>query len=120
MKQESFVTLYTAEGETLSGQPWNIYPRPQMKRNSFFCLNGTWDFYANDGEKETILVPFPPESALSGIGRRLGKFPGVKYRRTFSLPEGFVKDRVLLHFGAADQTTAVILNGHEVGTHVGG
>ncbi len=120
MKQESFVTLYTAEGETLSGQPWNIYPRPQMKRNSFFCLNGTWDFYANDGEKETILIPFPPESALSGIGRRLGKFPGVKYRRTFSLPEGFVKDRVLLHFGAADQTTAVILNGHEVGTHVGG
>lgn len=120
MKKESFVTLYTAEGEGLSGQPWNIYPRPQMKRDSFFCLNGIWDFYANDGEKETILVPFPPESALSGIERRLGKFPAVKYERTFTLPEGFVKGRVILHFGAADQTTAVILNGHEVGTHLGG
>ncbi len=120
MKNESFITLYTAEGEALSGQPWNIYPRPQMKRDSFFCLNGEWNFYANDGEKETILVPFPPESALSGIGRRLGKFPGVKYERTFTLPEGFVKGRVILHFGAADQTTAVILNGHEVGTHLGG
>lgn len=120
MKNESFVSLFTQEGEGLSGQPWNVYPRPQMKRDSFFCLNGEWDFYVNNGEKETILVPFPPESVLSGIGRRLGKFPAVKYKRTFTLPEGFVKGRVFLHFGACDQTTGVILNGHEVGTHVGG
>lgn len=120
MKKDSFVTLYTPEGESLTGQPWNIYPRPQMKRDSFFCLNGAWDFYANGGEKETIQVPFPPESALSGIGRRLGKFPKIRYQKTFTLPEGFVKDRVLLHFGAVDQTAEIQLNGKPVGIHEGG
>ncbi len=118
--KDTFVTLYTSEGERLSGQPWNIYPRPQMKRNSFFCLNGPWDFYKEDGERETILVPFPPESALSGLGRRMGKSPTVKYCRTFSLPEEFVRGRVLLHFGAVDQVATVLLNGRQVGTHRGG
>ena len=119
MKDE-FVTLYTKEGESLSGQPWNIYPRPQMKRDSFFCLNGEWDFSVNGGDWEEITVPFPPESALSGIGRRLGKSPVVKYRKTFSLPEGFLKGRVLLHFGAADQRIFIELNGQGCAWHVGG
>ncbi|MBO5221290.1 MAG: glycoside hydrolase family 2 [Clostridia bacterium] len=119
MKDE-FVTLYTKEGESLSGQPWNIYPRPQMKRDSFFCLNGEWDFSVNGGDWEKITVPFPPESALSGIGRRLGKSPAVKYRKTFSLPEGFLKGRVLLHFGAADQRIFIELNGQGCAWHVGG
>ncbi len=119
MKDE-FVTLYTKEGESLSGQPWNIHPRPQMKRDSFFCLNGEWDFSVNGGDWEKITVPFPPESALSGIGRRLGKSPVVKYRKTFSLPEGFLKGRVLLHFGAADQRIFIELNGQGCAWHVGG
>ena len=116
---QKFTNLYTAEGETLTGQPWNIYPRPQMKRDSFFCLNGEWDFF--DGEKnEKITVPFPPESILSGIGRRLKKHGLKNYRKSFRLPDGFCKGRVLLHFGAVDQTATVILNGEELGTHVGG
>ncbi|MBQ1272289.1 MAG: hypothetical protein IIY12_02195, partial [Clostridia bacterium] len=83
--KDTFITLYTSEGETLSGQPWNIYPRPQMKRDSFFCLNGEWDFCANGGATEKITVPFPPESALSGIGRRMGKDPEVRYQKKFTL-----------------------------------
>ncbi len=117
---ETLVTLYTAEGETLSGQPWTVYPRPQMKRNSFFNLNGTWDFFEEDNKKEEILVPYPPESVLSRIGRRLGKNPTVKYEKVFSLPEEFSTGRVLLHFGGADQRTEVTLNGQRIGTHEGG
>ena len=71
--KDPFVTLYTDEGESLTGQPWNIYPRPQMKRDSFYCLNGEWDFQAKGGKWEKITVPFPPESILSGIGRSMGK-----------------------------------------------
>jgi len=67
--------LYTPEGENLNGQPWNIYPRPMLVRDSFFCLNGMWDFAESpDAEipaqfSEQIRVPFPPESLLSGIHR---------------------------------------------------
>jgi len=117
---DKFKILLTEEGEALSGQPWNIYPRPQMKRDSFFCLNGTWDFSVNGGDWEKITVPFPPESALSGIGRRLGKNPKVKYRKNFILPEGFVRGRVLLHFGACDQQVFVSINGIDCTCHRGG
>ncbi|MBP3300244.1 MAG: glycoside hydrolase family 2 [Clostridia bacterium] len=117
---KNFATLYTSEGETLTGQPWNLYPRPQMKRDSFFCLNGAWDFSANGEAWESITVPFPPESTLSGFGRRLEKDPTVFYRKTFSLPAEFSKGRVLLHFGAVDQVAEVALNGKSVGRHEGG
>ena len=56
MKNKECIDLYTAEGEALTGQPWNVYPRPQMRRDSFFCLNGEWSFSNNDGERETIIV----------------------------------------------------------------
>ena len=124
--------LLTAEGEKLqkaiadnpSYIPWNAYPRPQMKRDSFLCLNGIWEFSASgsfgDSPAEHILVPFPPESRLSGIGRSMGKDPKICYRRIFAIPEGFLCDRVLLHFGAVDQTAKVLLNGTELGIHHGG
>ncbi len=118
--KDQFVTLYTDEGESLTGQPWNIYPRPQMKRDSFYCLNGEWDFQTKGGKWEKITVPFPPESILSGIGRSMGKRPRVQYKKRFSLPEGFLKDRVLLHFGAVDQYAEIELNGTPVGIHEGG
>ena len=71
--ENKFACLYTAEGESLPETPWNVYPRPQMRRDSFLCLNGEWEFSANDGAWETIRVPFPPESMLSGIERDMGK-----------------------------------------------
>ena len=102
------------------------YPRPQLKRNSFLNLNGPWAFYMGPAEArperlpDTILVPFSPESELSGIRRQ--KAPGdvLVYRRTFTLPEGFMKDRVILHFGAVDLVATVTVNGRECGTHRGG
>ena len=57
MKKSKFHKLYTAEGREKDSLTWNEYPRPQMKRDSFFSLNGEWEFYANGGPKETILVP---------------------------------------------------------------
>ena len=117
----------TREGEALPEIPWNVYPRPRMQRDSFFCLNGAWDFAVTDGDAPAvsdgigkICVPFPPESVLSGIHRRFPESKTLWYTRTFTLPQGFVRDRVLLHFGAVDQKCTVSLNGVTLGSHVGG
>ena len=120
MKETITNILYTADGETLSGTPWNVYPRPRLVRDSFFCLNGEWDLTATDGEKYKIIVPFPPESALSKVGKRMGEKPHIVYNKTFSLPVDFVRERVILHFGAVDQIADVELNGVNLGRHVGG
>ena len=102
------------------------YPRPQLKRNSFLNLNGPWAFYMGPAEErpdrlpDTILVPFSPESELSGIRRRKGPSDVLIYRRSFVLPQGFHRGRVLLHFGAVDLLATVSVNGRECGTHRGG
>lgn len=106
--------------------PWEVYPRPQLKRDSFFCLNGSWDFEVTENSEipkvysRKIKVPFPPESALSGVNELFSEKNRLYYKKTFSLPEGFIKDRVLLHFGAVDQTCEVYLNGEYLGSHSGG
>ena len=111
--------LYTPRGETLKDTPWDSYPRPQMKRDSFLNLNGQWDFSAED-YKGKILVPFCPESSLSGVKRHFTEGAKLTYSRTFTLPENFNKGRVLLHFGAADQHLRCFINEKKVGTHIGG
>ena len=111
--------LYTPQGENLSGTPWDIYPRPQLKRDSYVNLNGTWELDA-EGNTIPILVPFCPESPLSGICRHFPEGEDLVYRLRFTLPEGFRKERVLLHFGAVDQIAEVCLNGVDLGTHSGG
>ena len=88
--KNNFCKLYTREGLALSGIPHDRYPRPQLKRDSFFNLNGEWDFAATDGSfpteyNEKILVPFPPQSVLSGIDRTFKKGDVLFYRRRFSL-----------------------------------
>ncbi len=113
--------LYTVAGESLTGQPWAVYPRPQMRRDSFFCLNGKWDFsVGSETYDRQILVPFCPESLLSGVGEVFPEGDLRYHRRTFTLPAEFGTGRVLLHFGAVDQVARVRLNGHEVGEHRGG
>ena len=86
--------------------PWDEYPRPQLKRDSFFCLNGPWRYAINGEELGEILVPYPPEAPLSGARAPM---PGdqMTYEREFTLPEGFCRGRVLLHFGAVDQECTV-------------
>ena len=120
MKTTVYNDLYTPEGESATGGEWDIYPRPLLVRDSFFSLNGTWDFTTGDGRWENITVPFPPESLLSGIHRHMGKQPRLIYKKVFALPEGFVRDRVILHFGAVDQIATVTLNGALLGEHHGG
>ena len=116
--------LYTEEGQFLPEIPWNVYPRPQLKRDSFFCLNGQWDFAFSENLPEffdeKIIVPFAPESLLSGICRVKEDGEKLFYKKEFSLPENFVKDRVFLHFGAVDQIATVYLNGEKVGKNIGG
>ena len=116
--------LYTARGEKLTGTPWTIYPRPQMKRGSYINLNGEWEFSVQDTQPaeydKKILVPFCPESLLSGVKEHYEEGSYLWYRRSFSLPEGFNHGRVLLHIGAADQLLQCWVNGIHVGNHSGG
>lgn len=117
-------TLTTPRGETLSGTPWQVYPRPQMRRDSYINLNGEWDFAVSSEKPATfdmgITVPFCPESRLSGIGRHFEEGAPLWYRRKFVLPKGFRRERVLLHIGAADQTAEVFVNGQHLCRHEGG
>ncbi len=104
------------------------YPRPQMRRDSYLNLNGRWEYAITDSDESprhwdgTILVPFSPESALSGVGRSLQPGQTLWYRREVILPQGFIPadGRLLLHFGAVDQEAAVYWNGRLLGRHMGG
>jgi hypothetical protein len=103
------------------------YPRPQMVRDEWQNLNGLWEYAIRpktegrpaqfDGQ---ILVPFPVESALSGVMRPVDENQRLWYRRAFELPADWSGKRVLLHFGAADWEATVWVNGKELGTHRGG
>jgi hypothetical protein len=103
------------------------YPRPQFTRDVWANLNGLWQYaiVAKDAPKPTawegeILVPFPIESALSGVMKRVGPDQRLWYRRTFRVPETWRAGRVLLHFGASDWETTVWVNGKEFAPHRGG
>ena len=119
--------LYTPWGEQLDKScPLPEYPRPQLRRDSYVNLNGVWNYTVEDGEEYTkkntgtIVVPFSPESLLSGCDFQLQSGETLWYERTFTLPDGFRKDRVLLHFGAVDQSCRVLVNDKPVGGHEGG
>ena len=102
------------------------YPRPQLRRDSYLNLNGLWEYAitGSDAQPETfdgeILVPYSPEAPLSGVGRSPGPDQFLWYRRRVTLPEGFVRARTLLHFGAVDQEAAVFVNGEQLAHHIGG
>lgn len=108
-------------------ESWQEYPRPNMVRDSYYNLNGEWDCCISPSAEvqpheydRKILVPFSPESVLSGIEEILQPGMYLHYRKVFRLPEGFRKRRVLLHFGAVDQECEVFLNGRMLGGHKGG
>jgi len=102
------------------------YPRPQMARHEWLNLNGIWDLSLSSRRAaafkydQKILVPFPVESALSGIQGKVDSDTAVRYRREVTIPSDWAGKRVLLHFGAVDWSTQVKVNGKEVGTHKGG
>ncbi len=121
------MTMFTAEGKKVDSQcPRNEYPRPQMKRDSYFSLNGLWDFCLSKSREtpaaypDQVLVPFAIETPLSGIEKAPEKDDYLHYRKLFTIPKDFVGKRVLLHFEAADQIAEVFLNGESLGKHEGG
>jgi len=104
------------------------YPRPMMVRDEWLNLNGIWQFQetkAGDAVpvgknlEGVILVPFPWESALSGVRKQFDS-RRAWYRREFTVPQSWGGQRVLLHFGAVDWEATVCINGRSVGTHRGG
>ncbi len=110
-------------------QPLPEYPRPQLARKSWVNLNGLWQYAilpketgetppaAFDGN---ILVPYAVESALSGVGKTVGKDSVLWYKRAVEVSAAFRKGKVLLHFGAVDWQCDVYVNGNKVGSHQGG
>lgn len=117
MGYESLSTKYMEHMDRTC--PHAYYPRPSMVRDSYLSLNGEWGFAISDSAineeyGERILVPFPPESTLSSIGRTVGKGKYMHYYKRVRLPEGFVRDRILLHIGAVDQEAWVYAGGELV------
>jgi hypothetical protein len=114
--EQPLTTPWTADVGPENALP--EYPRPRLVRERWSNLNGIWEYGTGKaGYDERILVPYPPESALSGIGRHDDR---MWYRRVFEIPAGWRDHHVLLHFGAVDQTAEVWVNNQRVGGHEGG
>ncbi|WP_312495075.1 glycoside hydrolase family 2 protein [Anaerosporobacter sp.] len=101
------------------------YPRPNLVRDSYLNLNGEWEYAitkSKDIEKYdgNIVVPFSPEAYLSGVQRIVQPDDYLHYRCKFRLDTDFIKERLILHFGAVDQECEVFLNGIRIGEHKGG
>lgn len=142
------ISLYSNYSSAIAAEPWKCadvaiktrwaekvnpenvlpeYPRPQMVRTEWKNLNGLWDFtiiqraaWCLAELDEKILVPFPVESALSGIKRRVTLKDQMWYRRKFTVPKEWKGERILVHFGAVDWEADVFVNSQKVGGHTGG
>ena len=136
-----FIPVYSQDWSIVKGKiltPWAEkvnpsaplpeYPRPHLVRGNWMNLNGIWQYNILPKSQETIpatwtgniLVPFAVESALSGVGKTVGKDSVLWYEKTVSVPASYTKGKVLLHFGAVDWQCDVFVNNKLVGSHQGG
>ena len=106
--------------------PLSEYPRPQLKRDSYICLNGLWEYAIRKEEgipevfDGTILVPYSPEVEKSGVNKVVMPDDYLFYRLNYEFPKDFIKDKVILHFCAVDQIAEVFINGQFATKHIGG
>lgn len=113
--------------------PFPEYPRPQLERKDWLCLNGKWDYIGGKaaanalnpskpisfgGKTEQILVPYCPEAMLSGIERK--QEINMWYKKSFEIPSTWKDKQVLLHFDAVDHDATIFVNGEKAGGHAGG
>lgn len=119
--------LYTIWGEEIN--PEHVlteYPRPQLRRDNYCVLNGLWNYSITkeatrpDTYEGTILVPFSPESVLSGVGRQLMPGEYLWYERSVVVTDLAPDKRCILHFGAVDQYCEIFINHQRAGEHIGG
>jgi hypothetical protein len=131
-QQPKLPTPWTAEA--LSAEvPLNEYPRPQLQRSEWLCLNGTWNYQggktvasalnaikpiAFTGTSDKIRVPYCPESVLSGIERK--QEINMWYQRNFTIPAAWKGKNVILHFDAVDYNATIFVNGKKAIGHSGG
>jgi beta-galactosidase/beta-glucuronidase len=121
---QGLTTPWTADAA--NGHGWTEYPRPALVRSAWLNLNGAWDFAIAEAASPVpsrydgkILVPYAPESALSGVKRSVMPNNRLWYHRSITLPPAWTGQRILLHFGAVNWDATVFLNGAVVGSHRG-
>lgn len=130
--QKVFMPTQWTKAAMEASVPFPEYPRPQLARNDWKCLNGEWDYKGGkdvasalnppapvsfDGKIEKIKVPYCPESVLSGIQRK--QEINMWYRRTFDIPADWADKQVIIHLDAVSHNTTLFVNGHKAGTHAG-
>lgn len=121
MIRKGHYELWTKAGEAVRkgrkseeySNPWDVYPRPQLKREGYVILNENWTLNG-----KPISMPFPPQAVLSDYPHKIGS--RLLYETVIRIPETFTKERILLHFGAVDQVAEVWVNGKFARVHKGG
>ena len=132
MKKVILTAVSLLLGIIALAQPRPEYPRPQFERDSWQNLNGEWTYvldpvktgherglYASEGFEGKILVPFAPESELSGVGHK-EFIPSIWYQREITVPQEWTGKDVLLNFGAVYYVSEVYVDGKFVDRHFGG